>query len=69
MCSLAAGCRGGSVVALALFIALVIAASIRDGVSLSRRKCRHCGHAGATPSFHEKGFVDTVTCDHCGKEL
>jgi hypothetical protein len=69
LCSLPAGCRGGNVIAIGIFVAIVIVAAIRNGVSLSHEKCPHCGHAGATPTFHEKGFVDYVTCDHCGKEL
>jgi hypothetical protein len=70
VCSVAAGCRGGgSVMAIGIFIAILIVASIRNGISLSKEKCPHCGHAGATPTFHEKGFVDYMTCDHCGKEL
>jgi len=69
MCSLAAGCRGGSVIAIAFFIAVLVVAAIRNGISQSPHKCPHCGHAGATPTLHEKGFVDYMTCDHCGREV
>jgi hypothetical protein len=69
MCSLATGCRGGNLFAIVVVIAIIVAASIRNGISLSRRKCPYCGHAGGTPQLHEKGFVDCVTCDHCGKEI
>jgi hypothetical protein len=54
---------------VAVVVAIIIGASIRNGISLSRRQCRYCGHAGATPHFHEKGFVEYVTCDHCGREI
>ncbi len=69
LCSLAGGCSGGVLPAIAIVIAVAIIAAIRSGVSLSQRKCPYCGHVGATPSYHEKGFVDAVTCDHCGREL
>ena len=69
LCSVVAGCRGGHLLAMSIVIAIIIGASIRSGISLSRRRCPYCGHAGATSHFHEKGFVDYVTCDHCGKEL
>ena len=57
------------IIAFAIFIAIVVAAAIRNGVGLSQRKCPNCGHSGATPTYHEKGFVDYLTCDHCGREL
>ena len=68
MCCLA-GCGGGNALMIAFIVAFVIAASIRNGISLSQTKCRYCGHSGTTPTYHEKGFVDYVTCDHCGKQL
>ena len=68
MCTLA-GCRGGNVVGIALLIAIAIAAAIRNGISQSQQKCPHYGRAGSTPTYHEKGFVDYETCDHCGKEI
>jgi hypothetical protein len=67
--SFAGGCGGGVFWAAALLIAIAVAVSIRNAASLSHRTCRYCGNVGATAHLHEKGFVDYVTCDRCGKEL
>lgn len=71
VCSAAAGCRGSGLdlFMIAVIIIFVIARSVGNGIAMTRRRCPHCGHAGATEHFHEKGFVDYVTCDHCGKEM
>jgi hypothetical protein len=66
---LVGGCRGTTTLAVAVLIAIIIAASLRNGISLSRIKCPHCGRAGGTQHFDEKDHVDYVTCDHCGKQM